>query len=420
MRTRTSGLGSGSTSRHLISPETRHSREEDDAMKIVIAPQAYKGSLDAAHVGSSIARGVRQIFADAEIVVVPVADGGEGTVRALVHASGGRTVTTRVMGPLERPVNATWGILGDERTGVIEMAAASGLPLIRREERNPLITTTYGTGELIKHALDHNIRHLIIGIGGSATNDGGAGMAAALGVQFLGEDGSEIPLGGVHLNRLSRIDASHVDPRVHDLTVEVASDVRNPLVGPEGASHVYGPQKGADAGMVRRLDDGLRRYAAVVRRDLGVDVADLPGAGAAGGLGAGLVAFLGATLRPGVEIVFRAIQFDKVLRGADLVFTGEGRMDRQDLFGKAPVAVAQQASLRNIPCVAIVGSTGRDYHAVYDHGIDAVIGTVNRPMPLDRAVIESSRLITEAAMRACRLIQVGRRIAGAQSGPPAS
>lgn len=385
-------------------------------MKVVIAPQAFKGSLDAPHVARAIARGVRQIFPDAELAILPVADGGEGTVRALVQASGGRTITTRVMGPLERPVNATWGLLGDERTGVIEMAAASGLPLIRREERNPLRTTTYGTGELIRHALDYGIDRLIIGIGGSATNDGGAGMAQALGARFLDAGGRDIKLGGGGLRSLDRIDTAGLDPRLRDVELDVACDVNNPLVGPSGATHVYGPQKGADAGMIAELDAALDRYAEIVRRDVGADVREVPGAGAAGGLGAGLLAFTRARLQPGVEIVFRAMDLEGKLHDADLVITGEGRMDRQDLYGKAPIAVANHARQYGVPCIAVVGSTGRDYHAVYDHGIDAVIGTVNRPMPLDRAVAESSRLITEAAMRACRLLRVGRRMAGAM--PP--
>lgn len=378
--------------------------------RIVVAPQAFKGSLDAPHVAQAIARGVRQIFPEAELTLLPVADGGEGTVRALVQASGGHTVTTRVMGPLERPVNATWGILGGGDVGVIEMAAASGLTLIRRQERNPLRTTTYGTGELIRHALDQGIRRLIIGIGGSATNDGGTGMARALGARFLDSHGQELRLGGGHLRYLDRIDPSGLDPRLKDLEIEVACDVNNPLCGPNGASAVYGPQKGADPQMIRELDAALERYAEILTRDVGKDVAHVPGSGAAGGLGAGLLAFTNATLRSGVEIVFHAIDLERKLRDADLVFTGEGRMDEQDLYGKAPMEVAKLATRLGIPTIAVVGSTGRDYHVVYDHGMDAVIGTTNRPMPLDRAVAESSRLVAEAAMRACRLVIVGMRL----------
>jgi glycerate kinase len=381
------------------------------SLTIVVAPQAFKGSLDAPEVAQAIARGVRQVLRDARLIILPVADGGEGTVRALVEASGGRTVTTRVVGPLEKPVNAEWGILGDGVTAVIEMAAASGLPLIPRPERNPMRTTTFGTGELIRSALDHGVRKLIVGIGGSATNDGGAGMAQALGARLLDSAGNELPRGGGQLGKLERIDTSGLDPRLRDLDVEVACDVANPLCGPEGASAVYGPQKGADATMVRTLDAALQHYADVIERDMGKSVCDNPGAGAAGGLGAGLLAFADATLSPGVKIVFEAIDLDGKLRGADLVITGEGRMDSQDIYGKAPMEVAKRAKAVGIPSIAIVGSTGRDYRIVFDHGLDAVIGTVNRPMSLDRAVGESAKLITEAAMRATRLVCVGMTVA---------
>ncbi|MGH2449539.1 MAG: glycerate kinase [Chloroflexota bacterium] len=379
-------------------------------MKIVIAPQAYKGSLHAPQVAEAIARGVRQIFSRAELVLLPVADGGEGTVQALVRSSGGELVTSRVVGPLEEPVDATWGVLGDGQGAIIEMAAASGLPLIRREERNPLITTTLGTGQLIERAMDRGLSRLIIGLGGSATNDGGAGMAMALGVRFLDGEGRELPLGGGSLIHLAKIDITDIDPRVRDLSVEVASDVSNPLCGPEGASSIYGPQKGATPDMVMRLDAGLANYARVLERDLGVNVSDIPGAGAAGGLGAGLVAFLGATILPGVEVVFQAIKLDQHLRRTSLVFTGEGRMDRQDIYGKAPLAVAERAKQRGIPSVAIVGTTGRDYRIVFHHGLDAVIGIVNRPMPLDRSLMEAESLISEAAMRACRMVRVGMQM----------
>lgn len=380
-------------------------------MKIVVAPQAFKGSLEAPQVAQAIVRGIRQVFTDADIFSLPVADGGEGTVRALVQASGGHTITTRVMGPLERPVNATWGILGGGDVAVIEMAAASGLPLIRREERNPLRTTSFGTGELIRHALDQGIGRLIIGIGGSATNDGGAGMARALGARFLDVDGNEIPLGGGRLHLLHSIDVAGLDPRLEHLAIEVACDVNNPLCGPTGASYIYGPQKGADAQMVERLDEALRHFARILHRDVGKDVVDVPGAGAAGGMGASLLAFTQAQLRSGVDIVFQAIRIEERIRDAQLVFTGEGRMDRQDLYGKAPMAVAHIAQRHGVPCIAVVGSTGRDYHVVFQHGLDAVIGTVNRPMPIERAVAESARLITEAAMRACRLVSVGLKMA---------
>jgi glycerate kinase len=384
-------------------------------VKILVAPQAFKGSLDAIHVAQAIARGIRDVFPDAELTILPVADGGEGTVRAMVQASGGHTITSRVMGPLERPVNATWGVLGDGVTGVIEMAAASGLPLIRREERNPLRATSFGTGELIRHALDNNLKRLIIGIGGSATNDGGVGMAQALGAHFLDSEGNEILLGGGNLKHLRKIEVSELDPRLESLDIEVACDVNNPLCGPTGATMVYGPQKGTDAQTARELDDALADYARLLIRDVGKDVAEIPGAGAAGGMGAGLLAFTHARLRPGVEIVFHAIDLDRHVKESDLVFTGEGRMDQQDIYGKAPMAVAQRAAVQGVPSIAVVGSTGRDYHIVFEHGLDAVIGTVNRPMPMDRAVAEGPRLIAEAAMRACRLLTVGMKLEARKS-----
>jgi glycerate kinase len=377
---------------------------------VVLAPQSFKGSLDAPDVARALARGVRQVFPEADLDLLPVADGGEGTVQALVQASGGRTVTTRVMGPLGGAVNATWGLLGDGDTAVVEMAAASGLPLIPRSARDPRRTTTFGTGELIRHALDHGIRRLIVGLGGSATNDGGAGMAQALGVRLLDAQGEEIPRGGAALARLDHIDMTGLDPRVRDVQVEAAVDVNNPLCGPEGASHVYGPQKGADGAMARELDAALDHYAGVIRRDLGDDVRDVPGAGAAGGMGAGLLAFLHARIAPGVDIVFRALHVEERIRRSSLVLTGEGRMDSQDIYGKAPMAVAAVAHRFGVPVIAVVGSTSRDYRVVFDHGLDAVIGVVNRPMSQDRAISETAGLVAEAAMRAMRIVRVGMRI----------
>lgn len=379
-------------------------------MRIVLAPQSFKGSLDAGDVARAMARGVRQVFPHADVDLLPVADGGEGTVQALVQASGGRTVTTRVVGPLGPAVNATWGLLGSGDTAVVEMSAASGLPLIPRSARDPRRTTTFGTGELIRHALDHGIRRLIVGLGGSATNDGGAGMAQALGAQLLDESGTPIPPGGSGLERLARIDITNLDPRLRDVEVEAAVDVNNPLCGPEGASHVYGPQKGADTATIRELDAALGHYASLIQRDLGKDVRDVPGAGAAGGMGAGLLAFLDARIEPGVDIVFRALHVEDRIKHSSLVLTGEGRMDSQDIYGKAPMAVASAAHRWGVPVIAIVGSTSRDYRVVYEHGLDAVIGVVNRPMSQDRAIQETAGLVTEAAMRAMRIVRVGMRI----------
>src|SRR5690606_515448 len=293
----------------------------------------------AKEVAAAIAAGVRKVWPDARIDCVPLADGGEGTVEALVEATGGRFVQARVTGPLGEPVEAVYGLLGDGETAVIEMAAASGLPLVPPDRRDPARATTRGTGELIRAALDRGCRRLIIGIGGSATNDGGAGMAQALGVSFRGRHGRVLPLGGLALRELEAIDLSGLDPRIRETEIVAACDVDNPLYGPRGASAVYGPQKGATPELVEALDQALRRYAEVLYRDLGIDVQAIPGSGAAGGLGAGLVALLGAQLKPGIELVLEALDFRRRLEGADLVIAAEGGVDRQTAFGKAPSGV---------------------------------------------------------------------------------
>ncbi len=326
-------------------------------MRIIIAPDSFKGSLTAAEVAASIERGVKRVLPQAETIPVPLADGGEGTVDALVSATGGRLVTKEVTGPLGERVKASYGLLGDGETAVIEMAAASGLPLVPLEKRNPMLTTTYGTGELILAALDEGCRRIIIGIGGSATNDGGAGMAQALGVKLLDEEGLDIPYGAAGLARLDRIDISSLDRRLAQVEVLVACDVDNPLTGPRGAARVYGPQKGADPQMVEELDQILERFAAIILRDLGKDVKDIPGAGAAGGLGAGLMAFLNGRLAPGVELVLAAVKLEeRIQKGADLVITGEGAINEQTVYGKTPIGVAKLAKRYHLPVIAIAGS----------------------------------------------------------------
>lgn len=328
-------------------------------MRIVLAPDSFKESLSAAQVCAALAEGLRRELPEVEVVTVPMADGGEGTVDALVDATGGERWTSRVTGPLGEPVEATWGMLGDGTTAVIEMAAASGLPLVPDERRDPRTTTSRGTGELVLAALDLNARHIVLGIGGSATNDAGAGFATALGARFLDADGNDLPPGGAALARLERIDTSLLDPRLLAATVEVACDVTNPLCGPQGASAVFGPQKGADEQMVAELDAALAQFARVVARDLGQQVAELPGAGAAGGLGAGLVAFTNAGLTSGVGIVARHARLAEQLEGADLVVTGEGRMDAQTSGGKTPWGVAQAARAAGIPVVGVAGLLGQ-------------------------------------------------------------
>ncbi len=325
-------------------------------MKIVIAPDGFKGCLTAREVCDALEQGLRLAVPQAEIVKVPVADGGDGTAAVLVEATGGRMVAERVSGPLGTPVHAEFGLLGDARTAVIEMARASGLALIPTARRNPLLTSTYGTGQLILAALDRGCREFIIGVGGSATNDAGAGLAQALGVRYLDESGREVHrANGRSLGYLSHIDVSKLDARVAGSRFRVACDVRNPLYGPEGAAHVYGPQKGATPEMVEELDAGLRHFAALIEKELGKVVAHLPGAGAAGGLGAGLAAFCDATLEPGAQVVLEVVRLREKAAGADLLLTGEGRIDTQTAFGKGPYAVAQLGRELGVPVAAVAG-----------------------------------------------------------------
>ncbi len=378
-------------------------------MKIVIAPDSFKGCLTAPEVCRAIERGVRSALPSAETVLVPMADGGEGTVRTLVEGTGGRLLSETVVGPLGEPVTAEYGILGDGETAVVEMAAASGLVLVPPDRRDPLHTTTYGTGELIRRALDRGCRKLIVGIGGSATNDGGLGMAQALGARLIDADGNDVPGTGAGLLRLEQIDLSDFDPRVRQAAIRVACDVDNPLYGERGAAFVYGPQKGATPEIVRQLDDGLRRLAEIVARDVGLQVADLPGAGAAGGLGAGLVAFCGATLEPGVEIVIEAVHLADQLSGADLVFVAEGRVDAQTAYGKTPAGVARLAQPRGIPVVAIGGSISLEAHALHDQGFTALRSIINEPLSLEAAMqpARASALLAFAAEEMLRTFLAG-------------
>jgi len=376
-------------------------------MKIVIAPDSFKESLSALEVANNIRAGFREIFPDADYVVLPVADGGEGTVEAMVAATNGSVVSLAVSGPLGEPVDAFFGLTGDGRTAIIEMAAASGLMLVTPEARDPLVTTTFGVGELIRAALDRGARHFIVGIGGSATNDGGAGMLQALGVRLLDADGKPIGPGGGQLGRLATIDVSGLDPRLAECRIEVACDVDNPLVGPRGASAVFGPQKGATPDKVALLDANLGHYAAVMKAVLGADVAHLPGAGAAGGLGAGFKAFLGADLKPGSEIVATAVGLDATLADADLVVTGEGRIDGQTIHGKTPVGVATVAKRHGKPVIGIAGSLGTDSEAVFSHGIDAVFSVLSRPCSLAEAFAEAGDNLRVTARNVAATLKLG-------------
>jgi glycerate kinase len=326
-------------------------------MQILIAPQEFKGSLTAREAADAIARGLHRSFPDAMIETLPLADGGPGTVDVLVEATGGRYSESDARDPLGRVIQARWGRLGGSRqnTAVIEMAAASGLLLLRPDERDPRLTSTSGTGDLIVAALEGGCSQIIVGVGGSATNDGGAGMATRLGVRFLDQNGVSLPPGGASLMRLARVDVSELDRRIGTTSFVVATDVTNPLCGTTGASILYGPQKGASAAVAAELDQALAHYSAVLARDLGVEIAEVPGAGAAGGLAAGLIVFCGAEVRPGFEVVAGAVGLEERIKNADLVITGEGRIDSQTAFGKTTAGVARACRSQGVPVIAVGG-----------------------------------------------------------------
>jgi glycerate kinase len=373
-------------------------------MKVVVAPDSFKGSLSAAEVARAIGEGLGSVWTDARIELVPLADGGEGTVDALVAATGGRTESVTVAGPLQEPVIASFGMLGSDDTAVLEMASASGLPLVRPEQRNPLKTTTYGTGQLVAAALEHGVRRLIVGIGGSATVDGGAGCAQALGMRFLDSEGRALRPGvaGGELQQIDRIDASGLDPRLREVEVLVACDVDNPLCGPHGAAAIYGPQKGATPEMVTQLDRGLDHLAGLIQRDLGVSVAAMPGAGAAGGLGAGLVAFCNANLRPGIDIVMQQLGLQERIERCDLVVTGEGCLDGQSVRGKTISGVGRLARRAGVPVVALVGSVGDGAELALDI-INAYLPIIDRPMDLACAMERTSDMLKSSAANLARI-----------------
>lgn len=380
-------------------------------MKIVIAPDSYKESLPAAEVAQAIEKGFREIFPDAQYVRVPVADGGEGTVDAMISATDGSKITTQVTGPMGERVNASWGMSGDNNTAFIEMAEASGLSLVPLEQRNPLITTSRGTGELILHALDHGARNIIIGIGGSATNDGGAGMVQALGAKLTDAAGNAIGNGGGSLVALNTIDISGLDPRLKECTIRVACDVTNPLVGEKGASRIFGPQKGATETMIVELDRNLGHFADVIKKSLRVDVKNVPGAGAAGGMGAALMAFLNAELRSGIEIVTEALNLEEHIHDCTLVVTGEGRIDSQSIHGKVPVGVANVAMKYHKPVIGIAGSLTPDVGVVHQYGIDAVFSVLTSIGSLEEALKNAFENIYRASRNIAATLNVGMHTA---------
>ena len=363
-------------------------------MKIVIAPDSFKDSLSALAVGEAIQSGILKVDDGIETVLVPMADGGEGTVQSLTDASGGKIIQTTVHDPLFRKIKSFYGIMGDGKTAVIEMAAASGLPLLKPEEKNPLKTTTYGTGELIKEALDKGCTKIILGLGGSATNDGGLGMAQALGVRFLDENENEIGYGGGELLKIHTIDMSGINRRIQNVEFIAACDVDNPLCGEKGASNVYGRQKGGSDIDVKKLDNGLAHFAQLLESMLGVNLKDFPGTGAAGGLGYGVMMFLKGTLENGFDIVSRVTKLAEKMEGADLVITGEGKIDFQTVFGKTPFGVAQLAKRKkNIPVVAIAGSLGEGYKELFEKGFDGIFSIIDKPMSLDGAIENTEELL---------------------------
>lgn len=381
-------------------------------MKVIISPQSFKGSVSAMKAARAIERGVRDAAPDAVTVLVPVADGGDGTLDALVESTGGKFFKSIVTGPLGRRLEANWGVMGDGQTAVIEMALASGLALVPPKSRDPRITTTRGTGEIIKEALDRGFTRIIVGLGGSATNDAGAGMAGALGARFLDAQGSNLAQGGAALARLARIDVSKLHAALPGVEIVGATDVTNPLCGPTGASAIYGPQKGASPQVVAELDEALGNFALVVNRDLGQDIAQRPGAGAAGGLGAGLMVFAGAELRSGIDMVCDVLGFDEHLAGADLVITGEGRADRSTVFDKAPVGVARRALAQGVPTIILAGSLGPGYEELYQNGVAGIVTIADRPMSFAQSLRRTEELLEAAAQRTVRLLQAGIKLGG--------
>jgi glycerate kinase len=366
--------------------------------KIVVAPGAFKNSLTAQRTADVIARGIRRSGLEAELIVLPIADGGNGTLDAFL-AGGGRRIQEQVLDPLERPFISTFGMLPDGETAVIEMALASGLELLRPGELNPLVTTTYGTGVLMKAALEAGAKRIIVGMGGSATVDGGAGCVQALGVRLLNAYGGDVPLGGGNLSSIHTVDISGLDPRWKEIEVIIASDVDNPTLGELGAAAVFGPQKGAGPHEIRMLEAGLRNFFTRVRDQLGVDVLDVKGGGAAGALSAGLMAFVGGHIQSGIDLLLDYNGFDTHLTDADLVITGEGQMDEQTIYGKGPIGVARRALKAGVPTVAIVGGLNVDDALLHEAGIQAALPIVTRPMSLDDALGNAEELVERAALR---------------------
>lgn len=375
-------------------------------MNILIAPDSFKDCLSAMEVAAALGRGIQKILPDASCTLLPMADGGEGTVESVIDATGGKKIRLQVRDPLMRDINSFYGITGDGETALIEMAAASGIELLKEEERDPWITSTYGTGQLIKEALDRGVKKILLGIGGSATNDGGAGMAQALGVQFLGKFGIINVQGGGALAEVEQIRMDALDPRISNTEIIVACDVNNPLTGPQGASAVYGPQKGADGDLVEKLDLNLAHFAELIRIQLGKDVKEVSGAGAAGGLGAGLMAFLDARLVKGFDMVAGVCGLGEKIREADLVITGEGRMDAQTRFGKTPYGVAQMSKIEGKPVIGVAGTLDEDAGVLYELGFNLLMPIQEKPGDLETSLKEGEKLLERSGERIARLLKI--------------
>jgi glycerate kinase len=376
-------------------------------IRILIAPDSFKDCLGALDVAKALTRGIHRFLPDTNIVNVPMADGGEGTVESLIDATGGRRMEVSVKDPLMRQAPSFYGISGDGSTAVIEMAAASGLEMLEPGERNPWITSTFGTGQLILHALDQGCGTILLGIGGSATNDGGMGMAEALGVRFQAAGGGTVGPGGGAAGQVQEIVMDGLDPRIGGTTIRVACDVNNPLTGPQGASHVYGPQKGADPEMAAQLDSNLAHLARKISEQLGKEIDHVPGAGAAGGLGAGLMAFLGASLVRGFDMVAETVGLEEQVIRADLVITGEGKMDRQTQFGKTPYGVARLAAKHGKPVIGIAGTMEESATELYNHGFSLLLPILEGPSDLESAIRNAPFLLERTGERIARMIRLG-------------
>lgn len=372
--------------------------------KYVVAPDSFKESMTAKEVCDAMEKGIKEADSAAEVIKVPMADGGEGTVDSLVDATHGQRVIVEVTGPLGNKISAYYGILGNGTTAVIEMAKASGLEIVEKKKRNPMITTTFGTGELIRDALDHNVKEIIIGLGGSSTNDGGSGMAQALGAKLLDQNNHQISFGGGNLDKLDKIDISNLDSRLQDVKIILASDVTNPLIGKEGASRVFGPQKSATPEMVEKLENNLQHYAKIVKRDLNKDVASVSGAGAAGGLGAGLMAFTTCEMRRGVDLAIEVTKLEEKIRDADYVFTGEGGTDFQTKFEKTPYGVAKLGKKYHKPVISLAGYLGEGIDSLYSEGFTAIFGIIPGACDLSTALKNGPSNVARTTENIVRLL----------------